>query len=49
MLNMKMTFAGIGGKQYKDFDDAWAAYYNELYGEEVMDAKRYHELYLLLN
>lgn len=47
MLDMKLTFAGIGGKQYQDFDDAWMSYYQELYGSEVMDSKRYHELYLV--
>jgi len=44
---LKMTFAGIDGKQYRDFDEAWSTYYEELYGEEIMDSKRYHELYLV--
>jgi hypothetical protein len=42
-----MTFAGIDGKQYENFDEAWASFYQELYGEEVMGSQRYHELYFI--
>ena len=43
---IKISMLGIEGKRYKNLEEAWTAFYQDRYGSDCMDSKKYHELYL---
>lgn len=45
---MPVTYYGIGGERYEQIEEAWTAYFNELYDDiGQMTSEEYHDKYLI--